>query len=219
MKIIIQPIFYFMLIAGTISCQSCKEKFECSSGNSVPIPQIMKDFFYFKAGSWWVYYNMKTNAYDSMWVNQSSSNVYRGEGSEGFGKLDKCYEQNRDVISNNTTEAILQFRISNIVVDERERFRFIILWRDTSNNLEKMFELFFTNGELEIIPPLHPIIISPIDTVFVQNAKYTNLIEVDANNYYYDNIKYRLFAKHIGLIKYLDRDSNQWELLKYNIIQ
>jgi hypothetical protein len=83
----------------------------------------------------------------------------------------------------------------------------------------KIFELFFTNSQLEIIPPLHPIIISNIDSTVLQNKKYHTLIEVDANKYIYDNIKYRLFAKNIGLVKYIDRDSNQWELIKYNISQ
>jgi hypothetical protein len=46
-----------------------------------------------------------------------------------------------------------------------------------------------------------------------------SLGKVDGNNYVYDNIKYRLFAKNIGLIKYIDRDSNQWELIKYHINQ
>jgi hypothetical protein len=207
------------LCAISLVTSSCKEKFECSTSNNVPVPQIMKDYFYYKEGNWWVYKNVKNNAIDSMWVWQSSSNIYQGQGSEGFGKTDKCYEQTKSAIRNFSNPDLMSFRVSNIVTDDRERFRFIIFWTDTTTTVNKIFELFFTNSQLETIPPLHPIVISNIDSIILQDKKYHTLIAIDANNYIYDNIKYRLFAKNIGLIKYIDRDSNQWELIKYNVNQ
>ncbi len=50
---------FMLLLAGMLSCLSCKEKFECSAENTVNIPQVMKDCFYFKEGTWWVYKNIK----------------------------------------------------------------------------------------------------------------------------------------------------------------
>lgn len=96
---------------------------------------------------------------------------------------------------------------------------FTIYWRDTSTTVNKGNNMFFSNDQLETHNSLHPIIILTPDSATIQNKKYTQLIEVDTYNYYYDNIKYRLFAKNAGLIKYIDRDSNQWELIKYSINQ
>ncbi len=219
MKPFIRQVFYIVLLAGIISCQSCKKKFECTAGNNVPIPQIMKGFFYYKVGSWWVYYNIKTNAYDSMWVSQSSSNIYRGEGKEGFGDVNKCYEHTVMGIVNKRTVDFMRWDLSNFVLNNNQRFGFTIYWRDPSTNVNKDLNLFFSDGIIETYNPVRPLIISTPDSTTIQNNRYNNLIEVDAYNFYYDNIKYRLFAKHVGLIKYIDRDSNQWELVKCNIIQ
>lgn len=215
-----QPLALLLIIILILCLQSsCKEEFECSSSNTVNIPQIMKDYFYYKEGTWWVYKNIKNNTYDSMWVSQNSSNNYRGEGKEGFGSSDRCYEQTRSVISSFSNSDLMSFRISNIITDEKERFRFIIFWRDPSNGLGKDFNLFFTNGILEMVDPIRPLIVNTLDSINVQNNIFNSLIEVDTRNFYYDNIKYRLFARNIGLIKYIDKDSNQWELIKHSINQ
>ncbi len=217
MNRIISSLLLILCAYLIVSCS--KSNFECSSANTVNIPQVMKDYFYYKEGSWWVYKNIKNNTYDSMWVFQSTFNSYRGEGKEGFGLTNKCYEQARSAIRTITNVDLMSFRISNVVTDERERFRFSIFWRDPFNGLEKDFNLFFTNGTLEKIDLARPIIITTLDTLIVQNNSYNGLIEVDASSFFYDNIKYRLFAKNIGLVKYIDRDSNHWELIRYNINQ
>ena len=104
-----KPIHIFLVCLGALFLSSCDEDFECSSDNTVPIPQNMKDFFYFKEGTWWVYYNTKTHLYDSLWVRKSSLNVYRGEGREGFGKIDKCYEQTSMAIDAQSTISPLEY--------------------------------------------------------------------------------------------------------------
>lgn len=207
------------LLFLSVAFSNCKEKFECSPSNTVLIPQNMKDFFFFKEGTWWVYVNVKTGDYDSLWVWKHNFDIYRGEGGEGFGHLDKCYEQTLSAIKSEIVSDLMSYRISNMVLDERERFHFIIFWRDPSNGLGKDFNLFFTNGILEKIDPVRPVIITSLDSVIVQKNSYNSLIEIDASGFIYDNIRYRLYAKNIGLIKYIDRDSNQWELIRYNINQ
>lgn len=207
-----------LLFISSIAFSSCKEKFECNANNNVPIPQIMKDYFHYKEGTWWVYKNVKNNTYDSMWVFQSSSNYYQGDGKEGFGSTDKCYEHAVIGINNKKTKDFMRWDLANISTDEKSRFIFSISWRDTSTTANKGIDLRFTNGILEN-EPLHPVKYNLLDSVVIQNIKYKELMERNSYNYFYDNIKYRLFAKNIGLVKYVDRDSNQWELLKYNINQ
>ena len=207
------------MIVCSISVNSCKEKFECNTSNNVPIPQIMKDYFYYKAGTWWVYKNVKNNTYDSLWVSQSSSNNYRGEGGEGFGSTEKCYEHTVMGIDNINTKGIMRWDLANIITDQRLRFAFAIYWRDSITTQNKSLNIYYTDGQFEKQDLLYPIFISFIDTSTIQNKQYIKAIEINTNNYGYDNLRYRLFAKNIGLIKYIDRDSNQWELIKYHINQ
>ncbi len=203
------------MIVCSISVNSCKEKFECNTSNNVPIPQIMKDYFYYKAGTWWVYKNVKNNTYDSLWVSQSSSNNYRGEGGEGFGSTEKCYEHTVMGIDNINTKGIMRWDLTNFVLNNNQRFGFSAFWRDTTTTAEKDLTLFFTENNLENWNPTRLISSEFKDSTILQNLIYKKLIEVKGS----DNIVYWLFAKNIGLIKYIDRDSNQWELLKHKTIQ
>lgn len=201
-----------------ISAWTCKEKFECNSNNHVPIPQIMKDYFYYKEGSWWVYKNTKNNTYDSMWISQSSSNNYRGEGREGFGSTDKCYERIVMGIEQLGGDSISKFSmwdLSNFILNNDNRFGFGVFWRDIASTGNIDLNLFFTNNQLETYNPVRQISSEFKDSAMVQNQTYKNLIEVTGSNYIY----YWLFAKNIGLVKYIDRNSNQWELIKHNINQ
>lgn len=207
-----------LFISSTMFFNNCKEKFECSSNNKVNIPQIMKDYFYYNEGTWWVYKNVKNNAYDSMWVSQSSSNNYRGEGREGFGNTDKCYERIVMGIDQRGGDSVSKFSmwdLSNFVLNNNNRFAFGVSGRNISTTTEWDLDLFFTNNELEKYNPVRQISSAYKEIETVQNKNYNNLIEVIGSN----QVHYWLFSKHIGIIKYVDLDSNQWELVKYNINQ
>jgi hypothetical protein len=207
-----------LLFLAIIFFNGCKEKFECSSNNKVPIPQIMKDYFYYKEGTWWVYKNVKNNTYDSMWVLQSSSNYYQGQGGEGFGSTDKCYERIVMGIDQRGGDSVSKFSmwdLSNFVVNNNNRFAFGVFGRNISTTANWDLDLFFTNNELEKYNPIRQINSVYKESESVQNKTYNNLIEVVGSN----QVHYWLFSKHIGLVKYVDRDSNQWELIKYNINQ
>lgn len=206
------------MIVCSISVNSCKEKFECSTNNNVPIPQIMKDYFYYKEGTWWVYKNKKNNTYDSMWVSQSSSNNYRGQGGEGFGSTEKCYERIVMGIQQRGSDSVSKFSLwdlSNFVLNNNNRFAFGVFWRDIATTANLDLNLFFTSNQLETYNSVRQISSVYIDSATVQNKIYNNLIEVKGSNY----IHYWLFSKHSGLVKYIDRDSNQWELIEYSAIQ
>lgn len=207
-----------LLIVSSIAFSSCKEKFECNANNNVPIPQIMKDYFYYKEGTWWVYKNIKNNTYDSMWVSQSSSNNYRGEGGEGFGSNDKCYERIVMGIEQSGSDSVSKFSmwdLSNFVLNNSNRFAFGVFGRDISTTAEWDLNLFFTNNQLDTFNSVRNISSVLKDSATLQHKTFKNVIEVSGSNY----IHYWLFSKHTGLIKYIDRDSNQWELIKYNINQ
>jgi hypothetical protein len=207
-----------LLLIISFSISACKEKFECSASNNIPIPQVMKEYFYFKEGTWWVYKNVKNNTFDSMWVSQSSSNNYRGEGGEGFGNLDKCYERIVMGIDQSGGDKISEFfmwNLSNVVVNDNNRFAFSVFGRDISTTVNWDLNIFYTNNQLETYNSVRQISSVYKDSATVQNQTYKNLIELMGSNF----IHYWLFSKNTGLVKYVDRDSNQWELVKYNINQ
>lgn len=200
------------------SAWACKEKFECTSNNYEPIPQIMKDYFFYKEGSWWVYKNIKNNTYDSMWISQNQYYNNRGEGNEGFGSTDKCYERIVMGIEQRGGDSISKFSmwdLSNFVVNNNNRFALGVLWTDKVTTANLNLDLFFVNNQIEKYNSVRQISSDYKDSTTVQNRNYYSLIEVIGA----DCINYWLFSKNIGLIKYIDRDSNQWELIKYNINQ
>jgi hypothetical protein len=214
-----QPIILLITFAVVLfSLSNCKEKFECTSENTVPMPQIMKDYFYYKQGSWWVYVNVKNNTYDSMWVSNVTAYNNRGEGGEGFGNLDNCYERLVMSVRQRGGDSVSKFSmwsLSNVILDNNNRFRLMVYGRDISTNVEWDLNLFFTNNQLETYNSVRYISSVYQDSATIQHKTYNNLIEVTGSNY----IHYWLFSKHIGLIKYIDKDSNQWELVKYGINQ
>lgn len=106
MKNKLLSLFLILFTFFIVACS--KDKIECSSTNTVNIPQVMKDFFFYKEGTWWVYKNVKDNTFDSMWVRQSSSNAYRGE-SDGFGNINKCYEHTVMGIDNIGTKGFMRW--------------------------------------------------------------------------------------------------------------
>jgi hypothetical protein len=209
MKFKLHSISLFVLLPFFLCTNSCKEKFECNPNNTVLIPQIMKDFFFFKEGTWWVYKNVKNNAFDSLWIRETS---YRTErGGDGFGSKEKCF-QNAKVIISDKKNSGLFFQISNTSTDG-DRYHF------SSFNEGKDVSFTFLSGELETTFNPRPYYIKKIDSICIQNKTYNDLIEVNSINLLYDKIINRIYGNHVGLIKYIDRDSNQWELFKYHINQ
>lgn len=216
MNRIIPSLFLILCTYLIVSCS--KDNFECSSANTVNIPQVMKDYFYYKEGTWWVYKNVKNNTYDSLWV--SNVNLYnnRGEGKEGFGNPDNCYERIAMGIKQSGADSVSKFYLwdlSNFDVDNNNRFAFGVFGRDILTNVEWDFNLLFANSQLETYNPVRNISSIHKDSITLNGNTYINLIEVTGSNF----IHYWLFSKQVGLVKYIDRDSNQWELIRYNINQ
>ena len=110
---IIQTII-FTSILFLQQCQ-CKKNdtvtpvLQCTSANSVLVPQDMKDRFYFNVGTYWVYKNINTNDIDSMWVWKSfiaTAPVDPNVFGTGFNK---CYES-------------FDYRVKNIVTASGDKY-------------------------------------------------------------------------------------------------
>ncbi len=95
MKTIVQIVNIF-LISTTIfwlhSCEKPKSEPISCTNNTMPLPQMAKDYFLFKNGSYWVYQNTITQQQDSFYVTDfvdwtGNNNQFR-YGNE----LKKCYE-------------------------------------------------------------------------------------------------------------------------------
>lgn len=171
----------------------------------------MKDYFYYKEGSWWVYVNVKNNTYDSMWVKNHSINTH--QGGDELGSRSKCFELGKIIIAAKEHPGFY-IQLSNIS-EFGDRFHFSSITQKVGRDVS----FTFLNGQIETTNNPRPYHIETKDSITIQNKMYNDLICINSIDLLYDNIIYRVYAKRAGLIKYTDRDSNQWELIRYNINQ
>lgn len=86
-----------VILTVTGPCSSCKdsvqdEKTVCTAQNTVYVPKDMKDRFFFKEGSYWIYKNLATSETDSIWVWSSYNDNYPANELDDKDIKDKCYE-------------------------------------------------------------------------------------------------------------------------------
>jgi hypothetical protein len=204
------------LIVLLLTNAKCKltgpDEIECNN-NTLQLSSKAKSYFYFKQGSWWVYYNLTTNVYDSLFV-VSSQNKIRQPAGDGEDRS-KCYEISRTTILSKRGEYSFG---SSLDVSASKRTTLFEENGSSQNNGSNM-ELFFWEDSVELINKVRPYEIKLIDSLNIQNKWYKNLIEVKSEKVGFDNFDYRLYAKNIGLIKFINKQSNNWELIKHEIHQ
>lgn len=100
---VIRHLYYLILGIAAISLYSCKpDKPEPLKQLDVTaIPQIVKDFTWFKIGTYWVYEDSATNQLDSIYVFQAffdtTEYVYQGQPT---GKYEELTVKSRSAIDN-----------------------------------------------------------------------------------------------------------------------
>ena len=72
-------LIYALLLFTILEFTSCSKVFNtdtsCPDSKTFKVPGIIKDMFVFKPGTWWVYENTTTGAYDSLWVGECNREV------------------------------------------------------------------------------------------------------------------------------------------------
>ncbi len=215
------------VILNTGFCSSCKDKNEpetvCTSANTVPVPQDMKDRFFFKEGTYWIYKNLATNKTDSLWVianTMESINV--DDDDYGFIK-NKCYERFVSTIKSDFQATDSYHNVYAIIIHPKKGQPDSELFglEDFNLPLDRLAYRIENRGgqyenqmgaEIELTDSL----------VTADNIVYKDILHL----YYptgtstYDYLRDMYYAKNKGLVKFKrNTDNSEWELIRYNIIQ
>ena len=181
----------------------------------------IKDHYYFKTGSWWVYEEQNTGAIDSQWVSKS--------WSDGC-KFDYSINNSQNNYENNYWTKLLTNGENCGVIKKNETGAFIIQNKtkqgDYVGELKISHFYYRENDSVYNYVPYAPNNYSRLIKIHkqfeVDNEIYNYVLE-----YYiesdpleeFQSTKY-FYAEHIGLIKKELIDSNMiWILLDYNIEQ
>ncbi len=208
-----KKLLFQLLLFNMVSwqCKTSGQDITCDGNNTLHLSSNAKSYFYFKQGSWWVYYNEAINRYDSLYVT-SSRNDIRQPGDDD--NKNKCYELVRLSVGNDTN----RLRLNTDMDVSSDRTAIVERHRYDNGQLSD-FELLFVSDSIVLLNDVRPYNIKLIDSTITQQAVYKNLIEIKSDKIMFDDFNYRLYGKNVGLIKFIDKKSNKWELIKYHINQ
>lgn len=208
-------------------CSSCKDKDEpetiCSPANTVLVPQDMKDRFYFKTGTYWIYKNLATQEIDSLWVIADVIENINVD-DDGFIK-NKCYES-------------FQIAIRSLLFTQKGRYNnyqldffpqsghnlsnesYTLYDHSPLNNNNTVFRIELKGKSYE--NQMGASIEFKDSIVTNDNITYKDVLHL----YYptgtstYDYLREMYYAKNKGLVKFKrNTDNSEWELIQSKIIQ
>jgi hypothetical protein len=234
MKIIFNLLLTLVLLVSNLNCKRIKyATTACNKKHRVEIPQRVKDYFYFKDGTYWVYQNQKTLATDSHWVCDSylGTKEIKGNSNQKCHCFNgTCYENMKIKIldassttcTNNGSEYLQLF----ITLDYNEAekynknyYRFLLeTGRATSinafwhNGSWFMDQDGFKGNELK-----------DTSNCNIKGANYKEcIIERKRQGIIFDHYKEVLIARNIGIVSYInyyDSTRTRWSLIRSSIIK
>jgi hypothetical protein len=190
----------------------------------------VKDYFYFKMGSWWVYEEEHTGNRDSVYVNETwtdtSSVLFSTELISSYDEYEYRFWTtgvNGSLVDNNLTKKkVKSTRVkrskgkSGDYVDEQTCFLFYPYegLATTTSYISGAGVENYHIGKLEIEKVFENYVVNDLEfhqVVFV-SEEFTSIYDGQPTNHFY--------APHIGLIRKELIDSNQvWNLVSYHINQ
>lgn len=183
------PFFYFILLMSFFIGGCCfheKENY---------LPNLLKEYSYFKEGSYWVYKN-QSDLTDTTKIISSVLDFEKmgAESCENSERLKVKYYSTK--IGN------LYININAIAVSKSNCLSQSIPW-----DIE-ILELYtyFVQKSID-------------DTIIVGSEKLFDIYECDAidTSVIGKNYKSYFFAKNIGIVRKVDKDGSIWELVDYKI--
>lgn len=193
----------------------------------VPVPQNLMDYAYFKPGTWWVYQDSVSGKIDSVYVSSSSTGYDTIDANDNlgytgiFGWFNLRYYNSYGFYYNqychtsygtNTPRVPVYFYKASSQYNSTQGIlmtsRFVVgdyIYVSGSNSQQGILRCEGT-----------------FDSLWILNNKFINVVTFynSVQKVEKDNRTITFFAKNIGLIKKQLLDSNQnWQLIKYNIVQ
>ncbi len=223
MKTITQIVNIFLISTAIFLLHSCEkpksEPISCTN-NTMLLPQMAKDYFLFKDGSYWVYQNIISKQIDSVYIVEFKNWTGDNNIFKNGNKLTKCYEcYEYRVFSSNTVN---------------HRIGLFPLLPD--NSIDFKNQIFNINEINSITGQLYPRIEfegnSLLDTNYVLNGSVQIIDFLTIDTFEFSNVIYlknpngginwtinSYYAPNIGLIKFTTNDNQTYELIKYHINQ
>jgi hypothetical protein len=175
------------------------------------IDASFKEWVVFKKGSYWVYLNEKRQSEDSTFINMQTRDAISLPGQEG----PDCFEGFYYDLSNGFISAVSGQR------DYNESYAsYSVFFPDEYS----MTGLSTANLKIPVDESYHtPILVEKIDTMFLNNNKFTNVIHTRDTIKFFNNLQDDFyFVKNIGLIKFSIRTNSfdsTWSILRWHVIQ
>jgi hypothetical protein len=222
MKTLIQLILFtsLLLLLQAVSCKSPDDKKLDCNNNTMQLPQMAKDYFLFKDGSYWVYKNTITQQQDFFYVSDFKNLTGDNSQYKYGNKLKRCYE-------------FYSYKLSTTI---GITIGIGILPSFPNNDLSFQNQPFFINETNSITGQLYPKaefvgdslyrtnyvldgIVMIIDTIEIDTQTFNNVLYFNNPNGGINYVTDSYYAKNIGLIKFTTNDNQTYELIKYHINQ
>lgn len=208
-----------------LSLQSCRDKdepeYECTSDNTVLLPEKAVSMFFFKEGSYWIYQREDSLYTDSVWVTKATVGIFPVDKKEyPYFKGQKCYESRNTYFASHQGYFFddniysLQNRAPKTTTTYSEELFFLgDGWQKTSD-----IRLDFMGNEIERI------------NAYGDSVYHKDSIEV-SGEHYFDITMYKqmiqkpdylieaYYAPNKGMIRFKDTHDAWWNLIRYKIIQ
>jgi hypothetical protein len=207
--------------------QSCRDKDEpevpCTADKTVYIPKILKDYFHFQEGSWWVYaYEHDSAIIDSFWVS-SSANIFENNISRNHDYSEPfCFEFCGYSIQNKKTlekEYHSSSGIRNIYSNTPGSSFFDVI--DTEVNGNTQYRIGFNKDSSFVKEGPAGNFTDLVNDTVLFGTLYPEVLRC-----YYagtpkqvDPYTEVLFGKNMGKIQYTKQNGTIWYLVRYHIEQ
>jgi len=218
------------LILATCKKNSDSAQLTCTEANTIMAPQLAKDLFAFKPGTWWVYEDLNNHTFDSLWVGENTSEKRYYNNSSMGTEFSFCAEVNNTKIYNKdynmTTSS--KFNTSYIELTNAPlyngalgsgNYRIGVISNNPKNFRNSNFD--FTAGKLnEDKNTSQGMDILELDSNYLFNNFSSNIALVHFVKVY-DSLKFNYVQiKNIGLYKFYWASENINIILRrYNIVQ
>lgn len=212
-----------LLIIPLLIINSCKEEKKetiCTDVNTLKIPQEIKDRFFFKDSSYWIYKDSISGQIDSSWVAYSnigiSNNEKRAPSSKG-----KCFEGAFYEVKS-TIQKNYGFFLNPSFSDKNTKFEdeyFYLLIDFIVNQTKISFSRIRYKGNILDSINFENGIIKKLNEIKIKDKTYSDIVYLFYPINSIDVYKKAYYANKIGIIKFEDNEGRVWELIRYKIHQ
>lgn len=193
----ILPIVMLLIIGG-----SCEKE-------TYMVPESFKQYFYFPAGSWWIY-KSQANNFDTISIKSIKSEM-RKAGAESCDKIEKITIEYESSI------------VGNSIIRTNYNGQFVLCCDNLHNYFNELADFTKDVNKGNKIHSCHTIVESWIvDSIIVNNDYYYHVVlnKTDSNFIFALSMDYPIkcyFKENIGLIKRELKNGEIWELVDYKI--